>query len=216
MAVRENAQITKEHFEEAKRSAYALLDKLGDSIIYHRKEHTTNSVVPASLAIAEAEGFTSEDKFLVGIAAAFHDTGFVKKYNANEPFGALLAEDYMRVSRHAYSEEQIANVKDAIENTNMKSPPKTKYARVLRDSDLSYIGEDSAKFLQWIRDLKEEASLHPESPLHIASRGEKSWGISSYNFITKFHSWFTDGARSLYEQGKKKNIASLKTHYRLE
>lgn len=214
MVVRKNTQITEAHFDGAKQSAYALLDQLDSSVIYHRKEHTTDSVVPASLAIAEAEGFSLEDRLLVGIAAAFHDTGFARQYNANEPIGAQLAEEYMRTSQHAYTEGQIAHVKDAIENTNMKSPPKTKYARVLRDSDLAILGHSD--FVQWNVDLMEECKLHPESPMHEASLEVTKWAQSQLGFISQFHDWFTEGARSLYEQAKQQNIAAFKTHYQLE
>ncbi|NCC55892.1 MAG: hypothetical protein EOM11_10540 [Erysipelotrichia bacterium] len=85
------------------------------------------------------ENFSWEDKLLVCISAAFHDTGFTKQYNENESIGAEFAEAYMRSSPYNYSEEQIGIVKDAIENTNMKNPPKTKFAKVLRDADLSII-----------------------------------------------------------------------------
>ena len=214
MTIQENAQITETHFEEAKQSAYILLNQLDSSVIYHRKEHTTDSVVPAALAIAEEEGFTLEDRLLVGIAAAFHDTGFVRQYNANEPLGAQLAEEYMRRSQHVYTEEQVAHVKDAIENTNMKSPPKTKYARVLRDSDLAILGHPD--FVQWNADLMEECKLHLESPMHEASLDVTKWAQSQLGFISQFHDWFTDGARTLYEQQKQQNIAAFKNHYQLE
>lgn len=214
MVVQENAQITEAHFDEAKQRAYALLDNLDSSIIYHRKEHTTDSVVPASLAIAEAEGFTLEDKLLVGVAAAFHDTGFVKQYNANEPIGAQLAEEYIRASQHAYSEDHIANVKDAIENTNMKSPPQTKYARVIRDADLAILGHPD--FIQWNEDLMKECRLHPDSPMHEASLDIAKWVQSQLGFISQFHHWFTEGAKSLYGQSKQQNISAFKKHYQLE
>lgn len=186
MIIQENAQITEDHFKDAKQSAYALLDKLDSSLIYHRKEHTTNCVVPALLMIADAERFSPTDKFLVGIAAAFHDTGFVMKYNSNEQIGAKFAEEYIRKSKYYYTENQVVCVKNTIENTDMKFLPKTKYEKVLRDADLSYFGiSNSNLFLQWVVDLQKECKLHPESPLHEVSQQDKSWGQLSLNFMFK-------------------------------
>ena len=216
MVIQENAQITEAHFNEAKQSAYSLLDKLDSSLTYHNKEHTTNFVVPASLRIADAERFSLEDKFLVGIAAAFHDTGFVKQYNSNEELGANFAEEYMKKSCYTYTRIQVAHVKNAIENTNLKFPPQTKYEKVLRDADLSYFGLDNSDlFLQLVVNLQKECKLHPESPLHMASQKNKSWGQLSLKFMLK-HRWFTKSAELLYEQNKLNNIIALKEHYHLE
>lgn len=214
MIITTNARITQEHFEDAKKVAYAYLDQLDASVIYHRKEHTTNSVVPAALDIAEAEGFSLEERLLVGIAAAFHDTGFSEQYNANEPIGAKLAEEYMRSSKHGYTEEQIQSLKDAIKNTNMKSPPKTKYAMVLRDADLAILGHPD--FVKWNADLMEECKLHSDSPMHESSLDITKWAQSQLGFISKFHGWFTDGAQRLYESAKQENITKFKAHYQLE
>ncbi|MCK4428981.1 MAG: hypothetical protein KAU95_01290 [Candidatus Aenigmarchaeota archaeon] len=69
--IQKNVILTNNHFEDAKSAAYAILNKLPDSLIYHAKEHTTKIVVPAAMAIAEKERFLLGDKILVGIAALF-------------------------------------------------------------------------------------------------------------------------------------------------
>ncbi|MBS3127939.1 hypothetical protein J4410_02245 [Candidatus Woesearchaeota archaeon] len=212
MAITENARITGAHYTEAKKSACILLDQLGKSLIYHRKAHTTDFVVPAALAIAEREGFSLEDKLIVSIAAAFHDTGFVRQYNANESIGAQFAEDYMRSSMQEYTEEQIRLVKDAIINTDMKEVPKTKYEKVLRDADLAILGHHD--FVQWNNDLRRECKLHPESPMHQASLDRSKWAQSQLGFISS-HTWFTEGAKTLYEESKQQNILAFKKEYPL-
>lgn len=214
MAIQNEATLTESHFLDAIHSAYILLDKLDDSVIYHRKEHTTDSVVPASLNIANVEGFSLEDKLIVGIAAAFHDTGFIRQYNTNESIGAQFAEEYMQTSQYAYTEKQIQYIKDAIENTNMKNPPQTKYAQVLRDADLAILGHPT--FIQWNTDLMEECKLHSESSMHEASLDRAKWARSQLEFISQFHNWFTNGARYLYEEAKQQNIVAFKNHYQLE
>ena len=99
------------------------------------------------------------------------------------------------MSQHGYTESQITYVKAAIENTNMKFPPQTKYEKVLRDADLSYFGiGNSNLFLQEVADLQKECNLHPESPLHITSQQDKSWGQLTLNFMLK-HNWFTESVK---------------------
>lgn len=200
--------------EDAKMSAFYLLDKLNTSkLFYHRKEHTTDCVFPAALELADAEGFSTEDKVLVCIAAAFHDTGFLNQYSENESIGASFAEVYMRQSKK-FTEDQIMLVKSTIKNTDMKSAPVTKYQKVLRDADLSYMGGED-KFMQWELDLKNELVLHQDSPLHKLSLNDKSWGLVSYNFI-KSHKWFTKSAKRLYETNKQMNFEKLKVYYNLK
>ena len=217
MVVQEKALITEAHFEDAKEEACALLDQLGHSLIYHRKAHTTDYILPGALKIAESEAFSIEDRFLVGIAAVFHDTGFIRQYNANEPIGAEFSEKHMRSSRNAYTEEHIQHVKYAIENTDIinPQPPQSKYAEVIIDADLSYFGSPSFDgFFQWNEDLKFEHRIHLESPLHEVSLNDKLWGERALEFIS-LHDWFTDGAIKLFEQAKQRNLASLKEYYKL-
>ncbi len=212
MAIQKNAEITKEHFEDAKSVAYAVLDKLPVSLRYHIKEHTILVVVPAALTIADKEKFSLEAKMLVGIAAAFHDTGFTKQYENNEPVSAQIAENYMKTSRYEYTTEQIKIVVDAIINTNMKNPPQTKYAAVLRDADASLLGSEN--YLTSRRTLKLELMQHHEARLHKCAIDDDKWNKHSLEFMEQ-HRWFTESAKRLYESKKQKNIKKYKEKYNL-
>ena len=213
MVIETGATITSGHLEDAKKIAYDLLDFLDVSLTYHNKEHTTELVFPWSIALAAGEEFSPEERYLTGIAAVFHDTGFPFQYNKNEPLGAEFAEEYMlMVNGFFYDPKHIQTVKEAILNTNMKNPPPTKVAAVLRDADLSYIGGDN--FMDRLLALQEESQLHPKSPFHEVSLEDKLWGESSLAFI-EGHRWFTHSARLLFGNTKKRNLRTLKQHYGL-
>lgn len=203
-------RITKDKFEDMLKLAYSMLDRLDNSLTYHNKAHTTDFVVPAALAIAKAEGFSLEDSMAVGIAAAFHDVGFVSRYCGNEPIGSYAAELCISWVMVRCTYEQFTGIKDAIENTDMKTPPKTKYARVLRDADLAVLG--SEKFIETSDNLRKECVSHPESPMHETALDDSRWAQLELAFISS-HQWFTESARKLYDKVKQENITKFKRKY---
>lgn len=202
------------HFVDAQESAYKRLNSLDNNIVYHRKAHTTDVVVPAALEIATKEGFSRSDTFHAGISAAFHDTGFLVRYNDNEPDGDQFCIEYMSQSELPYSQGQVDLAGRCIRETSLSATPTSIHAKVLRDADLAYFGRDAGTFLSWLEDLQLESSLHPESPLHQASLDHTTWGLSSYKFI-KNHCWETDAAQDLYDAAKQRNLATLQEYFDL-
>ena len=206
MAINPTAVLTEAHFKEAVAVATSYLQKLDSNLCYHGKEHTLRYVLPAALAIAHGERFSAEEKYIVGIAAAFHDTGFSEQYNANEAIGVRHAEEYMDSSALFYSEEHLALIREAILNTNREIPPPSKYAEVLRDADVAILG--NADFFTWNKALREESQLHPESQLHSSSVDDAKWIELQLHFFASVD-WFMATARKLYQSGKEKNFAQL-------
>lgn len=208
MLTGKDSLLTINHFTEARIKAEHLLDCLSSKLIYHRKEHTTNVVLPNTLRIAAAADLSITEKYIAAIAALFHDTGYLERYQNNEPVGSRFARDYMYRSELPYTDEQIFLISDAIEMTDIRSEPKTKIAKVLRDADLSYVARDD--FFQWTEDLRHESMRFPESPLFSSASDDKEWENTNFNFIVNFHDWFTDSARKLFEEHKQQNIIRLK------
>jgi len=224
MVLRKNAKLTEEHADKAIKRALGLLlgmdmepkkyaEGVDFRLFYHGFRHTSDHVLPAFEAIAEKENLDEEEVILGKHAAGFHDTGFLFQYLANESIGASLAEGYMLTWPLPYTRGHIEIVRDAIQNTDMKNPPQTKVAAVLRDADLSSLGHPD--FLSTSEALKIESRLHPESPMHEASLDDQVWATSQLKFISGFHDWFTDGARQLYQEQKEKNIAELREYHGL-
>ena len=69
-------------------------DELPDGIKYHNAEHTlhpTRGVVAVADRIALAENISEQDRELLIAAAYFHDTGYIREYDKNEPIAARMA-----------------------------------------------------------------------------------------------------------------------------
>ncbi|QQG38960.1 MAG: HD domain-containing protein [Candidatus Woesearchaeota archaeon] len=207
--IKSRGGITKDHFEEAKEFAYGFLDRLDKGYFYHGKHHTEKFVLPYTLKIAKKEGFSEEEQYLVGIAALFHDTGFVKRYNKNEPIGAKFAEEYMKKSKFIYTGRHVKLVKKAIFNTNMKGEPPSEYAKVLRDADLIYLGFSFRKFMKVMEDLRREALYHKDSYYHKFAKRKKEWYRNSIKFL-KSQRWFTSYSKKMFGKSKERNLVKLR------
>ncbi len=69
-------------------------DELPVGIKYHDADHTlhpTKGVVSAANSIAISENISEHDRELLITAAYFHDTGYIREYEKNEPIAARMA-----------------------------------------------------------------------------------------------------------------------------
>jgi len=69
-------------------------DELPDGIKYHDANHTlhpTKGVVAVANRIAISENIAEHDRELLIAAAYFHDTGYIREYDKNEPIAARMA-----------------------------------------------------------------------------------------------------------------------------
>src|SRR3989344_3808386 len=132
-----------------------LRQELPENLKYHAQpegegEGTTHTedVLNETILFAVADGISDEHSLeLLGIMAAFHDAGFLTKYQANEPDGAGMAVEAMKATGK-YSEEDYKLVFDGIESTavdmvngvlKQRSAPNALSAYLL-DGDLSNFG----------------------------------------------------------------------------
>jgi predicted metal-dependent HD superfamily phosphohydrolase len=208
--ISKGAELTKVHFEAAQEKADSLLKGLDPRLTYHNKRHTLKFVVPAALGLAEREGLSQSDTYAAGIAALFHDAGFLQRYRENEPIGAKYAIDFMIESGLQYPSLYFPLIKDAILNTNMENPPKTQLDKILRDADMAVLG--NPKFSTWNLRLQIEYQRNPESAMHILSVSDKGW-IESQLKLLQSHEWFTSAAGELYQRRKVENLRKLKMFY---
>ena len=69
-------------------------DELPAGIKYHNADHTlhsTKGVVSIANNLAILEGISEQDRELLIAAAYFHDTGYIREYERNEPIAARMA-----------------------------------------------------------------------------------------------------------------------------
>lgn len=200
-------KLNAKHLNDAIIYAKNLIQHLPDTITYHCDAHTFEVVMPKAIELAKAENLNDHQINLIGIAAVFHDTGFLKQYNHNEPIGAKYAIDYIQKSRFEFSEKDTHIIKAMILNTDMQNSPKDIYQEIIRDADLSYFGSNN--FLTWIERLRIESLNFRESNLHEIAKYKTGWISASQTFISN-QTWFTKSAETLWEKQKRLNLSLLK------
>ncbi len=146
------------------------------------------------------EKLGSDDVELLGIAGIFHDTGYIYRYEKNEPEGAMVAESYMR--KEGFREEEIRKVKALIMATQMPQRPRGLMQQIMCDADLDSLGRDD--FIRRGNMLRKELEGRRKKPF-----SEDEWNSIQIDFI-KSHKYFTKSARKLRNAGKRRNIARLR------
>lgn len=176
-----------------------LAKKLPDDMCYHDIRHTVD-VYTGAMKYGRMEGFSEKDIELLGIAGIFHDTGYIERYEKNEPVGARIAERYMR--KEGFGKVEIRKVKGLIMATQMPQRPRGMMQRVMCDADLDSLGRND--FMGRGNMLRKEIEIR---------RGKRfsddEWNNIQVNFVSS-HKHFTRSAKRLRDAGKRRNIAKLK------
>ncbi len=186
--------------------ALDLLDQLSDNIRYHNKGHTLD-VLRETILFAIADGVDKEVVEQVSISAAWHDVGYIRQYENNEP----VAVELFKQSRafQNISEEQrneiIANILDTrmviVDNNPHLLQSGSKYGYVL-DGDVSNFGRED--YFDKRMQVAEELGLD----LSDANLRRKF-----YEFAIKLlenHEWKTSSGRNLRQTQKKINLRIMR------
>ena len=176
-----------------------LAKKLPKGMHYHDIKHTLE-VYTAVMRYGRMEKLDDADVELLSIAGIFHDTGYIYRYERNEPAGARVAEHYME--REGFSAEEIRKVKSLIMATQMPQRPKGLMQQIICDADLDSLGR--ADFIRRGNMLRKE--LEERRKKHFS---EDEWNSIQIDFI-KNHRYFTRSAKKLRDAGKRRNIARLR------
>jgi HD superfamily phosphodiesterase len=167
---------------------------------YHNLLHT-QQVVDASTEIGRNSGLTEDQFEILLLAAWFHDTGFVMGLEGHEERSIEISEKFLKENN--YPPEKIELIKNTISATERARKPIDILEMIIRDSDIAYIGMD--KFYEKTFLLKHEWEIAGDKKYT-----EAEWIKSNLDFLTKAE-FYTSYAKSIYEEGKQKNITFLKT-----
>lgn len=173
--------------------------KLPEHFYYHNLEHTED-VVKAAVQIADAEKLSDEQKESVQIAAWFHDIGHIYDCDNHEKKSAEIASDFL--AKHDFPDKRIADVVGCIMATMMPQRPLNLMEEVICDADLYHLSTDEfEKRAQLLR--KEWEEVNEEEFKNT------SWLKINDDFL-KGHTYFTTYAKSNFEEGKQRNLKSIK------
>jgi uncharacterized protein len=184
-----------EEFEKIKRGVLHQLDNLQPSLTYHTPGHTLD-VLAQCERIAAAEGVTgAKDLFLLRVAALYHDTGFLNRYDHHEEESCRIF--LTDATRLCITESDKRDVLHMIMATRIPQQPATLAEMILCDADLDYLGR--ADF------YKIGDTLRQEFISHGIVANDEGWRELQLRFL-KAHVYHTASSRRLREPVKQKNL----------
>jgi len=187
-------------FERAKQYALERLEReLPPTAYYHSVQHTRDDVLAAALRLADIEGVTGVDRLCLLTAACYHDLGHIQHRDNHEALSAQIAADML--PRFGYGEDQIALVQRLIMATQWPPNPQTLLEKLIADADVDSLGRDD--FLQTSLNLREELAGYG---VRIS---DEQWYASQLEFLESHH-YFSNAARQLRGEGKRRNLALVK------
>ena len=177
-------------------------DELPDGIKYHDADHTlhpTKGVVAVANSIAVSENISEHDRELLIAAAYFHDTGYIREYDKNEPIAARMAGRILKLI--GYQPQEIEKIQKMILATDLAREPKTHIEKILCDADLDHLGRDD--FFELDGKLREGRRIRG---LDVSD--DAKWYKGTLK-ILKMHRFYTQSQKKLKEKEKQKNKKKL-------
>ena len=177
-------------------------DELPVGIKFHDANHTlhpTKGVVAVANRIAISENISEHDRELLIAAAYFHDTGYIREYDKNEPIAARMAGRILKLI--GYEPNEIEKVQMMILSTDLDREPKTHVEKILCDADLDNLGrEDFFKLDGKLREGRRARGIDVSD--------NAKWYRGTLEVLNK-HKYYTESQKKLREEGKQKNIQQL-------
>jgi uncharacterized protein len=177
-------------------------DELPGGIKYHDANHTLHpdrGVVAVANRIAISENISEHDRELLVAAAYFHDTGYIREYDKNEPIAARMAGRILKLI--GYKPNEIEKIQKMILSTDLAREPKTHVEKILCDADLDHFGrEDFFKLDGKIRQGRRARGIDVGDDL--------KWYKGTLEIITK-HQYYTESQKKWREEQKQKNIKQI-------
>lgn len=165
---------------------------------YHSPAHT-RYVLDKAEFLAEKEGITGRDLFLLKVAALYHDLGFIIDRKDHERTGCEMASK--ELPHYGLTPEEIHKVCNMIAATRIPQNPETTSEKILADADLEYMGTD--KYYEISEDLyKEMLYFQPD-----LSRDQ--WNEIQVDFLSN-HSYHTQYCKTHCEAKKAEHLAKLR------
>jgi predicted metal-dependent HD superfamily phosphohydrolase len=177
-------------------------DELPAGIKYHNADHTlhsTKGVVAVANNLAKLEDVSELDRELIIAAAYFHDTGYIREYEKNEPIAARMAGRVLKLI--GYKPDEIEKVQKMILATDPDVEPKTHVEKILCDADLDNLGRED--LFQLDEKLREGRGIRG-----IDVSDDVTWYSDTLEFLKK-HQYYTEAQNKLREKGKQKNTREL-------
>ena len=182
--------------------ALELLDRLPENLRYHNKEHTLD-VLRETILFALADGADPETIKQQAVSAAWHDVGYVKQYEKNEPIALEMFKHSQAFKKlpPEQRDEISSNILDTQLIMRHGEPfllqQKSRFGYLL-DGDVSNFGRTDYwdKRMQVAEELKLDLSK--------VEVKERFYGFAVA--LLRNHQWKTKSARVLRQAQKEINL----------
>jgi predicted metal-dependent HD superfamily phosphohydrolase len=172
---------------------------IAPDLSYHNIRHTRDGVMKAAVRLAGACQLDQEDIWLLMVAAAFHDIGFLETREGHETAGVRIINQVL--PDFGFCAEQIERMTYMILATRLPQSPNGLVDQILADADLDVLGRED--FFERSELLRLEMAVYekPQSP--------DEWYQGQLDFLAE-HRYFTAAARELRDGGKEANREAIK------
>lgn len=174
--------------------------KVDPKFVFHNLDHT-QQVVMAAEEIAAYYNLNEEDRFVLLLAAWFHDTGFSSGHpEEHEKESIRMATDFLQ--QNGVDPETIQRVSSCIQATRMPQSPLSQVEKIMCDADLYHLGTDDFKKMNQALRQEQEAYNNKEF-------SKKEWRQRNIEFLES-HQYFTDYCQRRLEPQKQEWIRQLR------
>lgn len=175
-------------------------NKLDPQFVFHNLEHT-EEVADACSRIADHYSLSEEDRFVLSLAAWFHDTGYTSGHpEGHEDVSVQIASDFLH--QHNVEEAIIQRVNSAIQATKMPQSPLSQVEKIICDADLMHLATEDFNARNQL--LKQERENILDTKIT-----KKEWRKGNIQFLES-HKYFTDYGQQYLEPKKVENLNTLR------
>ena len=199
-------------FQSASEYAINLLQReLLPAFTFHNVNHTVDEVVRYCNRLAELEEIDEECRHLLLVAAYFHDTGLtaiqrldLETFNAGRSVHEMKAVEIIHeiLPTYGFEIEEIQTVARLIMATKWAHVPADILEQIIRDADMSALGEATDYFVHTSDALQQE----------LRSFGivieDADW-YADQKELLETYVFHTNSARNLFDANKLVNTAAM-------
>ncbi|GAA0894411.1 hypothetical protein GCM10009122_40920 [Fulvivirga kasyanovii] len=170
-------------------------DDLPEKLLYHNLAHT-QEVAEIAQKLGEMSEIGKEDMEVLLLAAWFHDTGYIKKYNGHEAESVKYAEEFFK--KQGYPEDKQQKVSKLIMSTVAGHEPQGLLEELIHDADMAHMGRK--RFFRRGELLRVELENFQNT-----SYMELEWEKKQYSFLVN-NIFYSEAGKEEYAKRRVKNI----------
>ncbi len=174
-------------------------EQLSPKNYYHNFKHTA-TVVKSVSELSKMEKCNENERFLLKLAAWFHDSGYAESDEGHEDFSVKIFHQFSENIEISPSESAI--VERLIFATKMSATPKSNLEKIIKDADCAHLS--FSNFIEVSEKLRLESQYKSENKI-----SKSEWVFKNIEFISQ-HKFLTKQAKIKWEPLKEINLFKLK------